>query len=243
MPYKPDRRPEWIKNVNYGMARAVSKMITYATFRMHVRGLENVPANGPALLLSNHQSFLDPVLVGVPISRRIHFVARDSLYSNALMQALMRICLTIPIKRGSADLTAIKEILRALKEGHVVGLFPEATRTKDGTIQPIKPGFGLLVKKSKAPIIPAALEGAYECWPRHRKIFTPGEIAVKYGKPISAETVTSLDDKAFADLVTDRLRTLQNQCRTQMLKRPPFDYQHINIEKEPANEQNQIING
>ena len=173
--------------------------------------------------MSNHQSFLDPLFAGVPIYRRVHFVARGSLFFNKYFAVILKCCLVIPIKRGQADTAAIKEILRKLKSGHGVGIFPEATRTHDGKIVDVKPGFGLLVKKSKVPVIPVVIEGAFECWPRTRKIFLPGDVMVYYGKPITHEETENMDSDTFAVLLTARLRNIQNECRKAMGKEP-FDY-------------------
>lgn len=221
---------EKLINLVYRIFKCFCKMFAYSTFRIRVRGLENVPKEGAFLLLSNHQSFLDPVLIGVPIYRRVHFVARDSLYKGKLAKKILQCCMTIPIKRGQADTAAIKHILRTLKHGHGVGLFPEATRTNDGTIVDVKPGFGLLVRKSKAIVIPTVIEGAYESWPRHRNFFLPGDIDISYGEPITPEDTKDMNDETFASYLTERLRKMQNEIR-QSIGKQPFDYQNLKTEK------------
>lgn len=216
--------------VIYGIFKCFCRTFCYTIFRMRIQGLENIPRNGGFLLLSNHQSFLDPLFAAVPVYRRVHFVARGSLFFNKYFAVILKCCLVIPIKRGQADMSAIKEILRTLKAGHGVGIFPEATRTRDGKIIDVKPGFGLLVKKSKAPVIPVIIEGAFECWPRTRTFFLPGEIMVYYGKPITHEETENMDSDTFATFLTDKLRKNQNECRKAMGKEP-FDYPQLPLQQ------------
>ena len=118
----------------------------------------------------------------------------------------------------------MKKIIEELKTGNGVCLFPEATRTRDGKITPFKPGFGLLCRRGKAAVVPVVVEGAFECWPRHKKIFSPGsEITVCYGKCITAEQVKHMNDRELADNLTDTLRSMQNDCRIKLGKQP-YDY-------------------
>ncbi len=226
-------KKEKIKITVYSLFKCICKMFSYSFFRMRVQGLENVPKEGGFLLLCNHQSFLDPVLIGVPLSRRVHFVARDTLSKTSFGKIIMDCCMTIPIKRGQADTRAIKDILRTLKQGEGVGLFPEATRTSDGKIIDVKPGFGLLSRKSKVAIIPTVIEGAFEAWPRHRKIFLPGDIDIIYGQPISSDQAASMDDETFAKVLSQKLREMQNQCRIQTGKKP-FDYSEVETQQKES---------
>ena len=217
--------------VLYRVIKCFARIFCYCIFRMKISGLENIPRKGSFLLLANHQSYLDPILLTVPIHRRLQFVARDSLFKGIIMKSLLKGCLAIPIKRGKADTKAIKTILRTLKQGHGVGLFPEATRTLDGRIIDIKAGFGLLVRKSKTVVIPAIIDGAYESWPKGRKIMLPGEIHIHYGKAITYQQTREMDDKTFAGFLTDELRQMQNICRKQAGKKP-YNYTTVNPDKE-----------
>ncbi len=143
-------------------------------FRLHVYGKENVPEEGSLILISNHQSFFDPLLCGIYLKRPLYFLARDTLWKNRLFGKIISSVNTIPVRRGEADLSAMRTIIRKLKAGNGVCLFPEATRTKDGKISPFKPGFGLLCRRGKAAVVPVVIDGAFECWPKHKKFFSPG---------------------------------------------------------------------
>ena len=208
----------------FRFARYACKIFCKVFFRLHIYGKENVPEEGAVLLISNHQSLLDPVLCGIFLKRPLYFLARDTLFKNRFFGWLISSVNTIPVRRGQADLTAMKKIIEKLKAGNGVCLFPEATRTRDGKITPFKPGFGLLCRRGKAAVVPVVVEGAFECWPRHRKIFSPGsEITVCYGKCITAERIKSMSDRELADNLTDTLRSMQNDCRIKLGKQP-YDY-------------------
>jgi 1-acyl-sn-glycerol-3-phosphate acyltransferase len=123
----------------------------------------------------------------------------------------------------SANVSSVKEIISRLKQGRGVCLFPEATRTKDGKINDFKPGLSLLCRRSEAVIVPVLIDGAFECWPRDRKIFSPGFVSVYYGKTITVKQARSMGDKKLAEVLTNTLRRMQNDCRVGHSK-IPYNY-------------------
>jgi len=208
----------------FRFARWLCKVFCMTFFKIRPHNRENVPKQGPLVLISNHQSFLDPVLCGIFVKRPLYFLARDSLFKNRLFGWLIASVNTIPVKRGTADLPAMKTIISKLKGGGGVCLFPEATRTRDGRITPFKPGFGLLCRRGGADVVPVVIDGAFETWPRHKKMFSPGgRIDVCYGKCISAAEVKKMSDRKLAEVLTDTLRQMQNDCRIKQGKKP-YDY-------------------
>ena len=114
----------------------------------------------------------------------------------------------------------MRKVIGKLKEGWGVCLFPEGTRTSDGKITPFKPGFGLLCRRGGAAVVPVVIDGAFECWPRHKKIFSPGPIEVCYGKAIPASEVANMNDRELAELLTDTLRRMQTESRIRHGKEP-----------------------
>ena len=121
-------------------------------------------------------------------------------------------------------MSAMKKIIQKLKAGFSVCLFPEATRTSDGRIARLKPGFGLLCRRGNAALVPVVIEGAFECWPRNKKIFIPGKkIVVCYGCPIKPEDIKNMDDRQLAEIVTGKIRQMQKDCRIKLGK-DPFEY-------------------
>jgi 1-acyl-sn-glycerol-3-phosphate acyltransferase len=192
-------------------------------FRIRVYGLDNIPEKGPFILASNHQSYLDPVLSGIFLKRHLVFLARDTLFTNRFFKYLLLSVNAIPLKRGEADISAIRAIIRRLQQGHGVCLFPEATRSKDGRIASLKPGFGLLCRRGNAALVPIAIDGAFECWPRDKKIFSRGSITICYGKVITPEKLQQMDSRQIAEHITSVLRQMQTKIRCDLGKEP-FEY-------------------
>ena len=214
----PEKKPKmrWFR-----VARWICKVFCQLFFRVRVYGKENVPEEGALVLVSNHQSFLDPVFCGIPLKRPLYFLARDTLWKNRFFGWLISSVNTIPVRQGEADLSAMRKVIGKLKEGNGVCVFPEATRSRDGKIKPFKPGFGLLCRRGNAAVVPVMIDGAFECWPRHRKIFSPGsEIVICYGECITAEQVKEMSDRELAENLTNTLRRMQTQSRVKHGKEP-----------------------
>ncbi len=207
----------------YRAAQIGCWMICAIVFRVRACGRENVPEEGAFILASNHQSFLDPVFCGVSLRRHLTFVARDSLFRFKPFAWLIGSLNAIPIGRGRPDVSAMKAIITRLRQGEGVCLFPEATRTYDGRILPFKPGFGLLCRRAKAAVVPVLIDGAFECWPRHRRIFSPGPVTVCFGEPIPPEQTRTMTNEQLADYLTHTLRQMQHDCRLKQGK-TPFSY-------------------
>lgn len=211
---------ERLKAVWYWIVKWICRTFGILFFRFRAYGSHNVPDDGAFILASNHQSYLDPIFCGLALKRRLHFVARDSLFRNKLFASLIYSLNAIPVKPGKPDVSSMKRIIATLKEGRGVCLFPEATRTSDGKIRPFKPGFGLLCRRAEAVVVPVLLNGAFECWPRHKKIFSPGQISVCYGKAITPEQVKEMDNRELAKVVTGRLHRMQNDFRAKRNQKP-----------------------
>ena len=207
----------------FRFARWLCKVFCMTFFKLRIHGIENVPETGPLVLISNHQSFLDPVLCGIFLERPLYFLARDSLFKG-LFGRLITSVNTIPVKRGTADLSAMKVVIEKLRTGWGVCLFPEATRSRDGKISAFKPGFGLICRRSNAAVVPVVVDGAFEAWPRDKKLFSPGKrIDICYGECIPAEKVKEMGDRKLAEYLTSTLRKMQADCR-QKKKLKPYDY-------------------
>jgi 1-acyl-sn-glycerol-3-phosphate acyltransferase len=149
--------------------------------RLQVQGREVVPARGPAIVVANHASFLDPIVLGSACPRKIHFIVLQSMYEWWRLRWFYWGMQTIPVRAGEADPRAIRHALSRLKAGHVVGVFPEGGRSGDGVLQEGKVGAALLAAWSGAPVIPCFIRGAYESLPRGSLFPTPGRVSVKFG--------------------------------------------------------------
>jgi len=217
---------KWRHLIWYESIRSLLRLVFFPLFRISVKGRKNVPRKGPVLILSNHQSFFDPMYCQLPINRHMHYIARSTLYDNKFFGWLLLTLNTIPIKQGEADISAMKKAINVLKEGKMLCLYPEGSRTHDGKIAEIQGGFGLLSRRSKATVVPVVIDGAYECWPRQNKWPKIGKVYVEYGKPFTPEEIKELGDEEFSRLFNERLRTMQNQMRVRNGKQP-FDYTEI----------------
>ncbi|UCD27371.1 MAG: 1-acyl-sn-glycerol-3-phosphate acyltransferase [Planctomycetota bacterium] len=203
-------------------------------FKIRHVGTRHVPRKGPALLVSNHQSFMDPPLVGMPLSRECCFMARDSLFRNPLFTWLIVKLNAFPVSRNTADISAIKKSLRLLKQGKIVVLFPEGTRTNNGKIQPMLPGFCGIAKKTKVPIIPTLIDGAFQAWPRNRLLPRPGRIIVEYAPPIRPNQYQNLTAEQMMEQIRNRIIAMQYHWHSRLPQQRLEWY-------GSCNEQNDII--
>ncbi len=192
-------------------------------FSIRCHGREKVPASGGGLMLSNHQSNLDPVLVGLASDRRLNYVARKTLFRFAPFRWLINSLDAIAIDREGTGLEGLKETLRRLKRGEIVLLFPEGTRTPDGEVHPMKPGFCAVARRSKVPILPVAVDGAFDAWPRQRKFPRRAVIHIQFGDPITPEEIGRLDDEALVAEVERRIRDCHARAQAARHRATPWN--------------------
>jgi len=155
------------------------------------RGHERLPAGG-ALVLANHESFLDPFLVGLPLERPVSYLARHNLFPLPVIGTVLRNTYVMPINRDSASSASIREAARRMQHGFLVGIFPEGTRSDDGQLGELKPGFIALLRYGKVPVVPVGVAGAGRVLPRGGKWMRRGRIRAVYGPPISWEQLEPL---------------------------------------------------
>jgi 1-acyl-sn-glycerol-3-phosphate acyltransferase len=198
------------KQVWYEFLHVVCRLAAVVVFRTRVSGRQFVPKTGGALVLSNHQSHFDPVLVGLACDRRLNYLARETLFGFAPFRWLIHSLDAIPIDREGLGLGGLKETLRRLKCGELVLIFPEGTRTRDGQISALKPGFVALARMGKVPLLPVAIDGAFDAWPRWKKLPRRAKIHLAFGPPITPDEVDALDDEQLIAAIASRLQ----QCHT-----------------------------
>lgn len=152
-------------------------------FGLRVVGAEHLIREGPVLVVSNHQSFLDPPLIGNLYRDEMVYLARKTLFTPVSQWFYARLN-AIPVDQERPDMTSLKTIIRKLKEGHRVLVFPEGSRTLDGKIGEAAPGVGLIAVKSGVPIQPVRITGAHEAMPRGSSRIRFARITVYVGPPI-----------------------------------------------------------
>lgn len=181
--------------------------------RWRVFNSERVPREGPAILACNHASFLDPPLVGAGVPRAIHYLARENLFRFPVLGWVLRHWQVVPVDREGGGAKGLKAILDDLLNGGAIILFPEGTRTRDGHLQPARPGIGLTVIKSTAPVIPVRVFGTFETYGRHMKVPLPRRVSVKYGAPIRFEQL-----RAEANVCSkERLKAIYQQVADELM--------------------------
>ena len=148
-------------------------------YRIEFVNIENFPSKGGAVLCSNHNGSLDMFFIGYKLPRLVHYMSKEELFRNPILGALIRWVGAFPVKRGKVDIESIKTAIKILKEGNVMGIFPEGTRHKEGVRTEVKPGVAMIAMKANVPVIPVALEGSYKPFSR---------VKVVFGKPFNLGT-------------------------------------------------------
>ncbi|HEV3255552.1 MAG TPA: lysophospholipid acyltransferase family protein [Gemmataceae bacterium] len=199
-------REGWLASLWYDSVFLASMTGFTLGFSLRTEGMEHVPVAGPALLIANHQSYLDPPLVGLAARRHLRFLARKTLFGHAVFARLIRSLNAVPIDQEGLGLEGLRVILHHLKAGEAVLVFPEGERTHDGQLQPLRPGVQLLIKRARAPVVPVGIAGAFEAWPRWRNYPLPAPLLLATGKRALAVSIgPPLDADRLLGLPRDRL--------------------------------------
>jgi len=167
----------------YWIAHGLIAFLSKIFFPVRVYGFQNIPRNTPIIFASNHQSNLDPILIGLASSRRLSYIAKESLFKNPFFSFVLYQVGAFPIRRDSGDISAIKEALQRLNKGGRIVIFPQGTRMVTLNEAKIQFGIGLLAVKSGAIIIPVYIEGSDHVLPPGAKFFQRGRIRVSFGEP------------------------------------------------------------
>ena len=169
----------------YGFFHYLTTVLYDIGFRGEVVGLENLPGEGSFLIAANHASFLDPPLIGSQVQRQIAFFARKTLWKPGFASWWLDTVGTIPVDRdGGQDVSAIKRVLKALKDDMGLILFPEGTRSPDGHLQAPKAGVGLICCRAQVPVVPVRIFGSYEAYGKGRGIRLGTPVSIVFGRPI-----------------------------------------------------------
>lgn len=207
------RRRPLIVEFTQAIIRWICRLGMMLCFRIRMHGLTNYPPEDGFLICSNHQSTLDPVVLGVACPRPINYLARESLFEFRPFARFLKWNDTIPIDREGSALGGVKETMKRLKRGESVMLFPEGTRTLDGELQPLKLGFCTLARRTKSPLVPIAIAGAFEALPKTGWFPLPRPIHVVIGEPICYEHYEDLTDQQMADRLFQRMKTCLDEAR------------------------------
>ncbi|NNM04499.1 MAG: 1-acyl-sn-glycerol-3-phosphate acyltransferase [Gemmatimonadetes bacterium] len=209
----------------YEAFRVVLTPFVHAAARLDVVGRENIPSSGPFILVANHQSYLDPIIVQVLCPRPLHTLAKSTQFTGKFMGWVMPRTNAIPTRRYRIEPQAVRVVLRRLAEGKGVGVYPEGERSWDAEIQPFRRGTIRLLLKAGVPVVPCGLAGAYDVWPRWSKKLRRGRIRVEFGKPFQWPTMHDRAERnAFLPEAARQLReTLVALSSWELLDLPATD--------------------
>jgi len=204
--------------VIHRLALAIGRPITLTLltlcYAFRRRGARRIPDRGPVIIVSNHQSYLDPIILGLLAwHRTFRPIARSNLFRFRPLAWLIRLYGAIPIEQGKGDRAAIKTAIDEVSCGMMLIVYPEGGRTRDGTTRLLQRGFLLVCRKTRAPIVPVAIEGAFDVWPPGRLLPRPwGRIVVEAGELIPFEEIERLSD----DVVLSRLHEWMETTRLRL---------------------------
>jgi 1-acyl-sn-glycerol-3-phosphate acyltransferase len=190
------------------LLQVIGRVGTTLLFDLKVYGSHRMPLEGGVLLVSNHQSYLDPLLLGVRLPRTLSYMAKSSLFKIAPFAWFIRSLGAFPVRQGQGDIRALKEAIERAREGHALMVFPEGSRTGDRKLLPIEPGIALIIRKAKVAVVPAVIDGSFDAWPPGHRMFRARPIRILYGKPmdlseLSRDEVVEKIGKVFAEMLDD----------------------------------------
>jgi len=202
----------------YYIARTICLLFFKILFRYKSYGRQNLPAEGPYIIASNHLSFLDPIAVGLLTHRRVTFMAREDLYDNKIFARLIRNLETLPLDRERQDIKAIRQAFRLLERKRILGVFPEGRRSPDGQLGKPLMGIEVLARRAKVKVIPVYLEGTNLVLPLKARF-----IRLKKIRAFVGEIIEPIEDDAPGILIQKIWQQMQDlRDRADHIKKGKF---------------------
>jgi 1-acyl-sn-glycerol-3-phosphate acyltransferase len=190
-------------------------------FKFQIFGVENVPPTGGVMLMINHASYLDPIFIGAAVKRNLHYMARSTLFKPGMIDRFLRSLNAFPVHLGTPDRAAIKNALKLLDEGNLLLVFPEGTRSHDGSLGKAQDGVGFMAYRTNAQVIPVFLDGTQKAMSRGSIMIRPVKVTVSFGKPIdmsiyrkdetSRETYSKIGEKIMSEIA--KLKSERESCK------------------------------
>jgi 1-acyl-sn-glycerol-3-phosphate acyltransferase len=210
-------------NLWYRAMRRFFQVTICAAWKIRVFNRHYEPATGGVVYISNHQSFLDPMLSSLALRRPMNYMARDTLFRFPVFKQIIESLNAFPVRRATADLAALKEAMRRIKAGGQVVVFAEGTRTHDGRIGPMLPGVAVLAQRAADWTVPVLIDGAFEAWPRTAPLPLPGSVVVQYAPPIPRNKACAMTAEEFVEHVRRQIIEMQTDVRRR-IGRPAIRY-------------------
>lgn len=180
--------PSGLRARQVGPLRPPLRALLWLLFGMRTTGRRHLPAQGPFLLVANHQSYLDPILIGLAQDAPLYYMAWEAFFSMPLLGPLMRWWAAFPVSQDHHDVRAFKTALAVLRSGGRLLIFPEGERSPDGRLGPLKTGALRLAMRAAVPIVPVRIDGGYRAWGRGRWPRPTRDLRITFGSPLLPAT-------------------------------------------------------
>lgn len=204
------------RNWTWSTIQVILGLIFVTWLRFRARGVNKIPTSGGGLFVANHQSFLDPLLIGLPLKRPVSYLARDSLFRIPVIGWILRSTYVKPINRDNASTASIRQTVERMKQGFLCGIFPEGTRSRTGEVGEFKPGFVALARRVDLPIFPVGIAGANLALGRNSLILKPYRVCIVYGDPIFPDEISELRQRGrehdLVNYVRERVLLCQKEA-------------------------------
>lgn len=183
----------------YNITIKVMRIYTKLFYKYEVIGVENIPSKGNIVVAANHKSNLDPIFLAAAIqNRKVSVIAKKELFKNKLLGAYLRSINVIPIDRENPGISTLKSVLKEIKNGNAVGIFPEGTRCKGREFGKAKAGLGMMAVKGKASIVPVSIITDYKLF-KKVKIYIDAPISMEkyYGEKLTSEDYEKISQEVL----------------------------------------------
>ncbi len=178
----------------YDRVRPIGKLVCDSQYKIEYAGTENIPENGGFILASNHMCAIDPIMIAMGVKKRqLHFMGKKELFENPIVKKILTYVNGFPIVRGGADSEALKYAIRIVKEGYILAIFPEGTRSKDHKPGKAKSGVAVIAKEAKSDILPVSIYSS-DNMEKHTKL------TIRFGEVIPYEKLGLNDESSREDV-------------------------------------------
>lgn len=181
-----------------------------------VQGREAIPEHGPFILIANHQSVLDPILIQTICPRPIHTMAKSTQFASPVIAQLMYRLNSFPVRRYRIDPQAVRHALRIIRSGEPVGIYIEGERTWDGRLQSPRLGTIRLILKAGVPVVPCTIQGSYDVWPRWHRGLRRAPVRITFGEPLHFPRLERRDDREAA--LAEAAKSLMERLAAPLMK-------------------------
>jgi 1-acyl-sn-glycerol-3-phosphate acyltransferase len=197
------------RNLFFHTLRSIVRFLVRIAFPIRIFGMENIPKEGAAVVMANHTSFLDGIILEMFPRRLVRFMTKNSQYKGAFVGWFLLKGGTFPVRRYTTDILAIRNAIRIIQQGHLMGIFPEGERSWDGRMLPMKRGAVRLILALGVPIVPVGVSGAYGLMPRWTHSIKRVPVTIRFGKPVQLDPVPiPLHTPELIDEAAEKLKKL-----------------------------------